>query len=338
MTARVDLSVRHVVRNGSHRGAPRTPAVEVVQRALSEDDAQSWATLCGLEPVDERDALLTLLCLHELWMAPLSLTRGRERHQSHPSVVDVKRRFEAYFLDRVARDTSAAPPVTTSDESVAAMRRIAAADLVPAVYDWLSREATWEQLVTFLAFEGGPDAGFDDLIALAQVGITGTPKVTLAANYWDEMGRGSPDQVHTELHHGLVRATGMPRIPPSAMPSCALARVALGGVLATNRWLQPELIGALGLLEVQAGPRCRAVLKAFDRLDAPAQARPFYEEHATADPRHGKEWLEHVVAPLAQDPEWARRMVQGARWRHAANHRFFTEIRSVVLAHHSVTD
>lgn len=338
MTARVDLPVRPVVRSGSRRGARRIPAVEVVERALSEDVATSWAALRGLEPVDERDALLTLLCLHELWMAPLTLTRGRERHQSHPSVVDVKRRVEAYFLDQLARYTSAAPPVNDSDEAVAAMRRIAAADLVPAVYDWLSREATWEQLVTFLAFEGGPDAGFDDLVALAQVGISGTPKVTLAANYWDEMGRGSPDQVHTELHHQLVRATGMPLIPRSAMPSSALARVALGGVLATNRWLQPELIGALGLLEMQAGPRCRAVLKAFDRLDAPKEFRPFYEEHATADPRHGKEWLDQVIAPLAQDPEWARRMVRGARWRHAANHRFFTEIRTVVLAHQSVAD
>jgi hypothetical protein len=87
------------------------------------------------------------------------------------------------------------------------------------------------------------------------------------------------------------------------------------------------MLGALGLLEMQAGPRCRAVVRALRRLDAPADSFPFYEEHAVADPRHGKEWLERVVAPLARDPEWARRMIRGARWRADVNDRFFAMAR-----------
>jgi hypothetical protein len=30
-----------------------------------------------------------------------------------------------------------------------------------------------------------------------------------------------------------------------------------------------------------------------------------------------------VVVPLAEDPAWARRMVDGAVWRHVVNDRFF---------------
>ncbi len=49
----------------------------------------------------------------------------------------------------------------------------------------------------------------------------------------------------------------MPRIPHEQMPIAALERVALGGALATNRWLQPEMLGRSALLELQAGPRYR---------------------------------------------------------------------------------
>jgi hypothetical protein len=212
---------------------------------------------------------------------------------------------------------------------VAAIRRVAAGDLVPAVYRWLAAEASWDELVRFLAIEGGPDAGFDDLVATVQVGIRGTAKVALARNYWDELGRGHPGDVHTVLHDRLVEATSMQRMPRARLPVGALERAAVSGLLASNRALQPEMIGALGLLELQAGPRCRAVVAALGRLGAPGDAFPFYEEHAHADPRHGKEWLEEVVAPLAEtDPAWGPRMVRGALWRDSVNSRFFASARS----------
>jgi hypothetical protein len=213
-----------------------------------------------------------------------------------------------------------APP-----DAVAAVRRIAAASSLPAVYRWLEAQATWDELVEFLAMEGGPDAGFDDLVAMAQVGVRGGPKVCLAANYWDEMGRGDLDAVHTELHTMLVEAIEMPAIPRRQLPVGALERMALGGVLATNRSLQPEALGAFGLLELQAGPRCRAVVRALERLGAPSDALPFYVEHAGADPRHGKEWLDHVIAPLSTSDLWCAGLLRGARWRAEVNRRFFDE-------------
>jgi pyrroloquinoline quinone (PQQ) biosynthesis protein C len=100
----------------------------------------------------------------------------------------------------------------------------------------------------------------------------------------------------------------------------ALERAALGGLLATNRWLQPEMIGALGMIELQAGPRCRLVVQAFDRVGMPQAAYPFYEVHAEVDPRHGKDWLDNVIEPLSREqPEWRERMVRGAWWRAVTN-------------------
>jgi pyrroloquinoline quinone (PQQ) biosynthesis protein C len=214
---------------------------------------------------------------------------------------------------------------------VAALRTLAARDRLPAVYKWLANDAEWPEMVRFLALEGGPDAGFDDLVAACQVGLSGAPKMELAVNYWDEMGNGDPSAVHTTLHDQLVEAIGMPRIPVTEQPVSALARTALGGLLATNRWLQPEMLGALGLIELQAGPRCRLVLNGFERCGAPAAAYPFYEVHAEVDPRHGKDWLEKAIVPTVTDhPEWGERILRGAAWRSAVNSAFLADVSELL--------
>ena len=85
------------------------------------------------------------------------------------------------------------------------------------------------------------------------------------------------------------------------------------------------LMMARGLL--QAGPRCRTVVQAFDRLGAPRAAYPFYVEHAEVDPVHGKDWMDKAIEPLsAERPEWGARMVRGAYWRAALNLQFFAAV------------
>jgi len=216
---------------------------------------------------------------------------------------------------------------------LSAMRALAARDRLPAVYKWLARSADWSEVLTFLALEGGPDTGFDDLVAYCQVGLSGSAKMELATNYWDEMGDGDPRAVHTTLHDQLVAAIDMPRIPLDEQPVSALARAAFGGLLATNRWLQPEMLGALGLIELQAGPRCRLVLQAFDRTGAPGSAYPFYEVHAEVDPRHGKDWLEKAIGPTVTDvPEWGERIVRGALWRSVINSAFLDDVAAMLIS------
>jgi hypothetical protein len=270
--------------------------------------------------VPYREALATLLDVYELHLAPIDQLAGAEHWQHDPRVARVKGQLEAVFRTHLGHDDAGHDDV----DAVSAFRHIARADLVPPVYDWLADAATCDDLAEFLAFEGGPDADFDDLVALCQVGLEGTPKLTLAANYWDEMGRGDLDAVHTELHREMADALELRAIPVDELPVPALERKALGGLLATNRALQPEMLGALGLLECQAGPRCRRVVAGLRRLGVPDGALPFYEEHAVADPRHGKDWIDGALTPVVErSPEWGPRIVRGARWRADVNRRFF---------------
>jgi hypothetical protein len=296
-------------------------------RCAFEDDA--FDNVVSDDRLDERDALLTLLDIHALWLAPIETLNGRERLQNHPDVAALKWHLEQWLINRLDARLNARHEAAVGDIADS-LRRIARGSH-DAVYDWIATTADWDQLLTFLAIEGGPDGGFDDLVAIAQVGLRGEPKVVLGANYWDEMGRGRPDEVHTTLHDRLVQAIGLHAPSVDELPTSALYRSALNGLLATNRQLQPEMLGALGLLELQAGPRCRRVLDALHRLGAPRDAFPFYEEHATTDPRHGKEWLDGALVPLvAERPEWGPAIVRGARWRADVNARLFRDLHTLL--------
>ncbi len=297
--------------------------------SLSErlDRALSTGQLSGLEaaePLDRRDRFHTLLRLYDLRLGDVSSLGNAARYAGHPSVAAVAWRLENDWLHELF---SFDDPLVSAGDIVAGMRALAARDRLPEAYEWLASHATWPEVVRFLAQEGGPDGGFDDLVALCQVGLTGEPKVELARNYWDELGRGSLGAVHTVLHDRLVAAVGIEAVPLDEQPESALERAALGGLLSTNHWLQPEMLGALGLTELQAGPRCRKVLQAFDRLGAPAEAYPFYTEHAEVDPRHGKDWMDNAIVPtVAAHPDWGPRILRGALWRSRVNAAFFTDV------------
>jgi hypothetical protein len=311
--------------------AIQTPLADTLTSALAADDHNALAALTDARPLNRRDRLATLLAVYELHTAPLETLGGRARHQHNPAVAALKVRCEADWLAEL--DAVPLPDGIDTYDAPNAMRVLAARDRLPAVYKWVAKDASWEDIVTFLALEGGPDAGFDDLVAACQIGLNGAAKMELATNYWDEMGNGEPAAVHTTLHRRLVAAIDLPTLPLAGQPTSALARTAMGGLLATNRWLQPEMLGALGLIELQAGPRCRLVLQGLDRCNAPADAYPFYDVHAEVDPRHGKDWVDNAIAPtVAAQPEWSPRIVRGAHWRSAVDSEFLTDADRLLRA------
>jgi hypothetical protein len=291
--------------------------------ALGESALESLVTH---QPIDRHDRFATLLAIYDLRVGPLSPYAALA---DHPTVAALKWALEHRWLAELGAREGPAP--TSPDDVADALRTLAVHGRIHPVYKWVADDAAWPDVVRFLSLEGGPDGGFDDLVALCQVGLTGRAKLELATNYWDEMGNGDLDAVHTTLHTRLATAVGLSEVPRSEQPESALARTALGGLLSTNRALQPEMIGALGLTELQAGPRCRLVLRAFDRCHAPADAYPFYREHADVDPRHGRDWLDNAVVPLVTErPDWASGILRGASWRSRTNAAFFDDVYALL--------
>jgi Iron-containing redox enzyme len=310
-----------------------TPLHPRIKRLIGRefnDSWQQWPHSDDAQPVSEKDALLSLLTIHELTTAPVERIGDAARWATHPCVASLKLLLEERLiqrLDAMIDDPTSPIPGRASLNAVAVIRSMAAKDRLPSVYRWVADKANLPELRGFLAIEGGPDGGFDDLVAQCQIGLSGAPKMELARNYWDEMGNGDPAAVHTDLHRQMADIVGVSELDPEELPVAALQRAALGGLLATNRWLQPEMVGALGLTELQAGPRCRLVLAGFRRLQIPLKGQRFYAVHAEVDPRHGKDWLDNAVAPLTSlSPDWNSRMIRGAAWRWHVNAALFDEL------------
>ena len=124
-------------------------------------------------PVDRTDRLLSLLRIYDLHTAPLQRLGARACWAGHPAIAAVKHRLEREWL---AELESASRSLIAEADAVVAIRSLAAKDRLPPVYRWIAKQASLDDLRHFLAVEGGPDGGFDDLVALCQVGLAGAPE------------------------------------------------------------------------------------------------------------------------------------------------------------------
>ena len=301
-----------------------TALIEALEEGQAGLDRLDTADLARTGP---RDRALTLSTIYELSAGPVG---SRSRFAGHPAVATARWSLERAWLNDL--EAPALPDrLTVSSEPIAdviaGMRWLAAQDRLPNAYRWVAKNADYEGIVAFLTAEGGPDAGFDDLVAACQVGLAGPAKLELAVNYWDEMGCGNQADVHTDEHLRMARSLSMPTIALRDQSTVAIERSVFCSFLAANHWLQPEMLGALGLIELQAGPRCRSVVQGLTRVGAPAASLRFYEVHAEVDPRHGNDWLMKAIVPvIAERPEWAPRVLRGAAWRSRLNAAFLDSL------------
>jgi hypothetical protein len=181
-----------------------------------------------------------------------------------------------------------------------------------ALFPWLAEEADLVGFSWFLEQEAAGEAGFDDLVALAQVKMPERPKLELARNYWDEMGRGNPKGMHGKMLADLVQALALePTIEETVWPSLALANAMTA--FSTNRRYAFHAIGALGAIELTAPGRARMVANGLRRLGVRGDHRHYFDLHAVLDLRHSEAWNREVLHPLVgEDPSRAQFIAEGA--------------------------
>ncbi len=195
------------------------------------------------------------------------------------------------------------------------------------LFPWLAEQATIDQLRWFLAQEVSGEAGFDDLVALTQVRMPVRPKLELARNYWDEMGRGREPAMHGPLLALLARTVEAQAAPERTVWE-ALALGNLMVALALDRHYAFHSVGALGIIELTAPGRVAQVDRALARLGVTKAARRYFSLHATLDIQHSLAWNREIVGPLvAEDPRNAQAMAEGALLRLRAGARCFDRYR-----------
>jgi hypothetical protein len=183
------------------------------------------------------------------------------------------------------------------------------------LFPWLAERATMAEMRWFVEQEAAGEAGFDDLVAMAQVKMPVQAKLELARNYWDEMGRGNAKGMHGPMLEALVHALGVtPQIETTLAPSLALGNTM--AALGTNRAYAYHALGALGVIELTAPGRAERVSLALRRLKVSAKARHYFDLHAVLDIKHSEAWNREVFASIvAETPDAARYIAEGALMR-----------------------
>jgi hypothetical protein len=196
------------------------------------------------------------------------------------------------------------------------------------LFPWLAAHCTMDQMKWFLTQEVSGEAGFDDLTALTQVKLPVRPKLELARNYWDEMGRGNPQAMHGPLLEALAAYLELrPTMETTVTESLALANTMAG--LAANRRYAYQSVGALGVIEMTAPGRSAATSAALKRLGVKAGDRHYFALHAILDVKHSLAWNAEAIRPLVEsDSGIATAIAEGALMRLECGARCFERYRN----------
>ena len=196
------------------------------------------------------------------------------------------------------------------------------------LFAWIADEATLDELRWFLQQEAAGEAGFDDLTALTQVKLPTRPKLELARNYWDEMGRGQEKGMHGPMLNSLVETLELdPQIETTVWQSLALANAMTA--MATSRRYAWHSVGALGAIELTAPGRSAATAAGLRRVGLNGKDRRYFALHAVLDVKHSADWNREAIRPaVEEDPRRAAAMAEGALIRLKCGERCFARYRA----------
>ncbi len=241
-------------------------------------------------------------------------------------------RLEGGFMEALRAEVSeqAAAAPTTPDEFIAwfeALKQTGPGQGDP-LFPWIAEQASLEEMRWFLRQEAAGEAGFDDLVAMTQVKLPASPKLELARNYWDEMGRGNPKGMHGPMLEVLVNSLHLnPSIETTVWESLAVAN-AMTAMASTRRYAWHS-VGALGAIELTAPGRSACTAAGLERLGLSHRERRYFELHAVLDVKHSEAWNHEALRPLvAEDPRRAAAIAEGALIRLNCGKRCFERYRA----------
>lgn len=196
------------------------------------------------------------------------------------------------------------------------------------LFPWIAEEASKEELCWFLQQEAAGEAGFEDLVAMTQIKLPTKPKMELARNYWDEMGRGQEAGMHGPMLSSLADTLNLdPAIERTVWESLALANAMTA--MASSRRYAWHSVGALGVIELTAPGRSACTAAGLKRVGLSSKQRSYFTLHAVLDVKHSIAWNREAIRPaVEEDPRRATAMAEGALMRLTCGERCFERYRA----------
>jgi len=232
-----------------------------------------------------------------------------------PDLLDLRRRLEQAFLDRVAAEVGAVDPAASA---AAEMDALAVEPVRGTGLTWHLRDSgTWEQMREYFVQRSVYHLKEGDPHAWVIPRLSGGAKAAFVAIEFDEYGAGHGHRVHQELFVALMAAAGLDARYLGYLDTVsaeALAAVNLMSLFGLHRRWRGAVVGHFAATEITSPPGSQRLVTALRRLHAPEACVEFYREHVEADAVHEQVVRSEVVgALLAREPDLQRDVVFGIR-------------------------
>ncbi len=293
-------------------------------------DAYEKGDLSALERVHE-----VLSFIYELDFSSADIKRVDSETQ--PLLRDIAATLERGMLEHeyrsIPEETISSYP-TGGAEYLRWLKRLIAnhpCSRHPFYHTFLPEKATAADLKYFLANETNLDPRFDDILAMMQVGVQGAAKIEIASNYFDEMGNGQAERIHS---HIFQRTLDDLNIDAQYIRSNVLLEGRISGnisaCLAVARRHYFKAIGYFGVTEFLAPRRSKFFAAAWRRNGLPESGVMYHEMHIKIDADHARGWFDNVIVPLIdKDPRIGREIALGSMIRLNSSARYL----DAVVAH-----
>ncbi len=272
-----------------------------VPRVLDLDLAQ-W--LDGVDPISDEDLQITLWSLYELHYR--GFDDVDDSWEWSPECLAVRAGLEQRF--------EAALRLHTADAVVAAQR--SESDVATTLFDlvesyesaplagYLQRTSTAEQAREFLAHRSIYQLKEADPHTWAVPRLSGQPKVSLVELQFDEYGAGSYQRMHARMFADTLEACGLDAAYGAyidQVPAVTLSVSNAVSMFGLHRRLRGAAMGHLAAFEATSSLPARRVAMGLRRLDFPAAAAAYFDEHIEADAVHEQVAMRDICAGLVEE-------------------------------------
>lgn len=319
---------------GSAIEIPRPPTLlELASQLLSldfrADSAIDWGKLPGLiskgtsaiaTAYESEDSALLHDVHHALYMLQSAHFASPDdvaaASQFSPFAVALRSSMEDVMIDRMLSKLELDEAVDQLGSAIREQVRQHPAG-AHRLFDHLEQRASVAEIRLFFESDARLNERFFDLLAMCLVGTSGTAKTELAANLWDEAGRGNNARGHVHLFSEALAAVGGREPTIESLASWewqALAGHNLFVALCSNRKHTFRAMGLMAATELLDPPQYSKLIQGCRRVGLPVPE--YYSEHVEIDVVHGSGWLDNVIAPLARsNPRAAKHILEGVALR-----------------------
>lgn len=303
------------------RGPISMAVIELLsERAPSHHLARVETSLADADPYGI-DVQLTLYLCYELHYR--GFADADAGWEWNPGLLHLRRRLEELFLAVVRHDVGA---LHVDVSAATELDRLCVEPVQGSgPSHFLRDKGSWEQMREYFVHRSIYHLKEGDPHAWTIPRLTGQAKASFVAVEFDEFGGGKGARLHQKLFAELMAAANLNTAYLGYLgdvPAVTLAVVNLMSMFGLHRRLRGASVGHFAATEVTSPPGSRRMVRALERLGAPAPCRAFYLEHVEADAVHEQVVRTDVVGDLiAQEPHLDPDVVFGIRAFEAVENR-----------------